>query len=109
MPGNEQEWISSRWKLHNWNNNKEDGSTSLTVTIPTDNYDPTKAVQAVLKHNKAVSDQNLKRAAQRNREDISLVWIYSDENGIKFKKSLIICALLYIRFGYMLTRKVQKR
>lgn len=81
LVGNEQDWISTVWQLRNWNGDKKE-HTSVTFSIPTHNFDPMKAVEAFLKHNKAISDQRLKRAAQRNREDINVVWIYSDEDEI---------------------------
>ena len=78
MPGSDREWLSPEWKLHNWNNNTKNEGSTVAVTIPTDNFDPTKAVKAVLKHNKSVDDERLKKAAQRHREDTILVWIYKD-------------------------------
>jgi hypothetical protein len=83
--GNEREWISPPWKLHNWDNDTKSCHSSVTVTIPTHNYDPTKAVQAVLKHNKLIDDELFIKAAQRHREDMILVWIYKDEDEITLR------------------------
>ena len=87
MLGRDQEWVLSSWAHDNWENDKKQTSSTLLVTLPTDNFDPTQAVQAIHKHNQSITDKKLKCAAQRNREDTAFVWIY-DKNNEKTTKDI---------------------